>query len=298
MFMAKDEPKILFFINPGSGNKEIDWKTKITEFFTAQQIPVEIVELPNPCKPDMIRKKIKSTDAEKVVAVGGDGTIKMVSEGVLNTGKTLGILPAGSANGMARELEIPTDPDAAIGLLIEGQTRQIHLIRVNDEISIHLSDIGFNAFVVKKFEEENTRGMKGYIKAAWNVLWQHRRMKVNIQTDTENVYRYAVMVVIANATRYGNGVVINPEGSLYDDLFEVVIVRKISFTELLKMRFGKNKKLNPKKTELFQTRSMEIVSKHHVHFQVDGETMGKVKKVSAELIEARLKVIVPKTKSE
>lgn len=296
--MANDEPKLLFFINPGSGKQETDWKIEITEFFSDREIPVDIVELSNPCDPAMITEKIRSTAAEKVVAVGGDGTIKMVCESLLNTGKTLGILPAGSANGMARELGIPADPAAALELLIEGQARQIHLIKVNKELCIHLSDIGFNAFVVKKFEEDNTRGMKGYIKAAWNVIWQHRKMKVNLQTDTENVFRHAVMVVIANATKYGNGLVINPAGSLYDDLFEVVIVRKISFGELFKMRFGKNKKLNPKKTELFQTRSMEIISKHYVHFQVDGETMGKVKTVSAGLMDTRLKVITPKPESE
>ena len=122
-------------------------------------------------------------------------------------------------------------------------------------------------------------------------------MKVNLQTDNENISRYAVMVVIANATRYGNGVVINPEGSLYDDLFEVVIVRKISFYEIFKMRFGKKKQLNPKKTELFQTRSLEIISRHHAHFQVDGESMGKVKKISAELMAKKLRVIIPKPES-
>jgi YegS/Rv2252/BmrU family lipid kinase len=295
--MANDTPKILFFINPGSGNNKTDWKTEITSFFSGKEIPIEIVELPNPCDVAFIRKKIKSTQAEKIVAVGGDGTIKLIGESMLNSGKTLGILPAGSANGMARELGIPTDPADALEVLLKGEARQIHLIKVNDELCIHLSDIGFNALVVKKFEEDDTRGMKGYLKATWNVLWQHRKMKVDLQTDNENVLRYAVMVVIANATKYGNGVVINPEGSLYDDLFEVVIVRKISFAEILKMRFGKKKQLNPKKTELFQTRSLKIVSKHYVHFQVDGETMGKIKEINAELLATRLTIITPKAGS-
>jgi diacylglycerol kinase (ATP) len=101
------------------------------------------------------------------------------------------------------------------------------------------------------------------------------------------------MVVIANATQYGNGVVINPEGSLYDNMFEVIVIRKISFREILKMRFSQ-KGFDPTKTEFFQTRSLSIKSRHHVHFQVDGEVMKKTKSVIAEIKEKALKIVVPK----
>ena len=56
-------------------------------------------------------------------------------------------------------------------------------------LCIHLGDIGFNAFVVKKFEDENTRGMWGYIKAAWKVLRSHSKMDVDIKIDNEYIQR-------------------------------------------------------------------------------------------------------------
>jgi diacylglycerol kinase (ATP) len=291
--MAKDEPKMLFIVNPASGKQKIDWTQKIRDSLNGKQ-PFEIYELPVNGDESIIRDQIERLKPSKVIAVGGDGTVKLVAECLLHSDMELGILPAGSANGMARELEIPDDPQAAIDIVLHGKSRLIHLVKVNDELCIHLSDIGFNAWVVKKFEENDTRGMWGYMKATWNVLWRHRRMKLCLNTDQERVYRYAVMAVIANASKYGNGVVINPAGSLYDDLFEVVVVRKISLIELFKMRFT-NKPFNSNKTEVFQTKSLEIISKHYVHFQVDGETKGKVKQINAELLARALKVILPNT---
>src|SRR6185436_2821891 len=104
--------------------------------------------------------------------------------------------------------------------------------------------------------------------------------------------REAAMVVLANATKYGTGVVINPEGDLGDDLFEVIIVKRPSFSEIFKMRFS-HRPFNTDKVELFKTRSATIRSRHHVHFQIDGEYMGKIKRIKAEIMPGVLEMIVP-----
>ncbi len=295
--MEGSRSKLLFIVNPGSGNSKVDWKQEIDRHFSTRQEQFEIFDLPNPCKPELVGQLINERRPGLVIAVGGDGTVKLVAESLKNTSIPLGILPAGSANGMAKEFGIPDDPEAAMNIIVQGIQRKIHLIMVNDELCIHLSDIGFNAYVVKKFEEDKTRGMWGYAKAAWKVLWQNRRMQVKLQIDDKYISRDAAMVVIANATMYGNGVVINPAGSLYDDVFEVVIIRKISFSEILKMRFTQ-RDFDPRKTELFQTRDLQIQSRHSVHFQVDGEVKGKVRSVKASLLPHSLTVILPSETSE
>ncbi len=193
---------------------------------------------------------------------------------------------------MARELGIPLDITKALELVLEGTARPIHLVRINNELCIHLSDIGFNAYIVKKFETQGQRGMLGYLKAAWKVLWQHARMQAEFRINGELIQRSAVMIVIANATKYGTGVRINPVGRLDDDLFEVVIIRKISLLEILKMSLT-NLPLNAKKTEVFQTSSVVIRSRRKAHFQVDGEYLGKINELEATLIPAALPVICP-----
>jgi YegS/Rv2252/BmrU family lipid kinase len=291
--MPSHSLKLLFIINPGAGKNSIDWPEAINAYFSSLHHTIELYELPESCDPATITEKIKEASPDKVIAVGGDGTLKLVADCLQGANIPIGLLPAGSANGMAKELGISLDPDEALDIVMYGQPKSIHLVKINNERCIHLSDIGFNAFVVKKFEDEDKRGMWGYIKAAWKVLWNYSQMNIEINIDDTRIKRRAAMVVIANATKYGTGVVINPDGRLDDDRFEIVIVKKVSFAEIFKMRFT-HKPYHPAKTEVMQVRSLKIDSHHKVHFQVDGEYMGKVNSIKAELIPRALRIIVPK----
>ncbi|MGN6494551.1 MAG: diacylglycerol/lipid kinase family protein [Agriterribacter sp.] len=288
--------KILFVVNPGSGNGNIDWKQEINNYFDGSPHVAEQFELPNPCNKQEITDKIISFKPDRVVATGGDGTVKLVAECIPEQHILLGILPAGSANGLAKELGIPSTPKEALDVATGNFSQTIHLVKVNNEICIHLSDIGFNAYVVKKFDQLEHRGMWGYIKAAWKVLWQHDKMELSIQVDDNYIRREAAMVVIANATRYGSGALINPAGRLNDDLFEVVVVKKISFAEIFKMMVT-HRPYDKTKTELFQTRELTIRTKKKVHFQVDGEYLGKVKTVQAKLLPQAIKIALPEQES-
>jgi YegS/Rv2252/BmrU family lipid kinase len=284
--------KYLFVVNPVSGNNNTNFRAEIEEYFTSLPGDPRFFELPASGAPQKLKEKINQEKPDKLIAVGGDGTVKLVAEAVWQTNIPIGILPAGSANGMAKELGISTELKTALDIIFNGRIKKIHAIKINNELCIHLSDIGFNAFVIKKFESEKTRGMWGYVKAAWKVLWSHSKMQVLIQTDEEEIRRQAAMVVIANATQYGTGVLINPEGKLTDDLFEVVIVRKISLSEIFKMRVT-HMPYDPSKTEIIQTRDLNIQSRHRVHFQVDGEYLGKINEIKATILPNALNVIVP-----
>ncbi len=100
------------------------------------------------------------------------------------------------------------------------------------------------------------------------------------------------MVVLANASKYGTGALINPEGDLHDGFFEIVIVRRVAFFAVLKM-FLQFKKFNPKKVEVFKAKTVEIFTNKKMHFQVDGEYMGQVKKLSAKILESQLNILLP-----
>lgn len=167
---------------------------------------------------------------------------------------------------------------------------------VNSRLCIHLSDIGFNARMIKKFQSENIRGIWGYLKAtmkvAWSILFINPMMQVFMTIDNEIIETEAAMIVIANGTKYGSGAVINPAGSLEDELFEVIVIKKISIPEIFKMMFS-HASFNPDKTVVFQTRNLTIQPAKRVHFQVDGEYLGKVHEISAVLIPAAIEIIVP-----
>ena len=284
--------KILFVINPGSGDNKVDLREVIDDYFKSSEHSIELYSLPKSCPIDELKTTIENAKADKVVAVGGDGTLKLVAECLLGTNTPIGIIPAGSANGMAKELGIPIEPREALDNCLNGTSKQIHAVTVNGELCIHLADIGFNAYLVKKFDNLEHRGMWGYTKAAWQALWSHHKMQVEFNVNDKMIRSEAAMVVVANATMYGTGVKINPDGDLEDDVFEVVLVKNYSVMEILKLKFTEMK-LNPKNIETFQVKELSIKMKHRAHFQVDGESMGKVNRVEASIIPQAIKVIVP-----
>ncbi len=284
--------KLLFIINPNSGNSKINWTEEIENYFANSGHTISLFHLTKDCNLDTIKEKIKAFSPQKVVAVGGDGTVKLVAECILNTKIQLGILPAGSANGLAKEFDISNVPTEALNVLLKGNTQKIHAIKVNNELCIHLSDVGLNAYVVKEFENQPMRGMWGYMMASIKVLWQNPLMNIQMKIDGKIIKVKAMMIVIANATKYGSGAIINPIGKLDDELFEVIVVKKISIREMIKMVFT-HEEYDSEKTEVFQTNELFIKSIRRVHFQVDGEYLGKVKEVKAVIMPDCLEVIVP-----
>ena len=137
-----------------------------------------------------LRHWIERIRPDRVVAVGGDGTVQMAAKQMLGSGIPLGILPAGSANGMAKELEIPNNPENALKVVTDGIIKSADVIRINDtEICLHLSDIGLNAKLIKYFEEHNWRGKLGYARVLFKALRKKRPMKVKINLNGVEVER-------------------------------------------------------------------------------------------------------------
>jgi diacylglycerol kinase (ATP) len=204
----------------------------------------------------------------------------------------MGILPAGSANGMAKELEIPEIPEEALNIIVNGKVKGCDVIKINEtDISLHLSDFGLNARLVKYFEEGALRGMWGYSRMLIKVLWRKKLMSAHIVANNLDLKTDAYMVVIANASKYGTGGFINPGGNISDGVFEIVILRQFSLFQLFKM-FVSYKNFDPKKVEIFQTKTATITTGKKTHFQVDGEYKGKLDKVTAEIIPSKLNLLV------
>jgi diacylglycerol kinase (ATP) len=291
----KDIQRLFFVINSVSGSNTNDWETIITEYFAQSSHVVELFSLEKNISTQQIKEKIQSFKPDQVVAVGGDGTVKLVAECIVGSKIVLGILPAGSANGLARELGISEDYNVALNIIENGQNQEIHTTTVNEQLCIHLSDIGLNAYLMKRFEQKGGRGMWGYFLASLKVLLQNSPMQLEMHIEDKQVKKTAFMVVIANATMYGTGAVINPIGKLDDDLFEVVIIKKRSLLEVIKMVFT-HEKYDESKTEIFHTNQLIIKSKKKVHFQIDGEYLGKVKEVKAEIVPQSLIIRTPHQK--
>ena len=292
-----DKPslKYLFIINPGSGRNSADsWKSLITDFFKSNKDEFEIYVLPAHFTPTQIKDHISKLLPQQVIAVGGDGTVTMLANLLVGTDIPLGILPGGSANGMAKELGIPSVPEDALKVIVKGFQKKIDLIRLNNkDYCLHLSDIGLNARLVKYFDEGKLRGKIGYARVIFKTLWYRQKMQVSIRTGETQIKREAFMVALANARMYGTGAVINPNGKPDDGQFEIIILRKLSFFTVLKMMF-RPRIFDPKKIEIIPCTSAEITTKRAMHFQTDGEYKGKLKRITAVIVPGAVRMILPR----
>ncbi len=283
---------LLFVINPVSGGKQKkDHEAAIKKYFESLPHKINFFLLNGKNDSEELDKCIELTRPEKIVAVGGDGTVSMVAKKILGTDMQLGIVPAGSANGMARELNIPAKIEEALDIVEKGTARKVDTICINNEICLHLSDIGLNARLIKYFEEGNMRGKLGYAKQVLKVLLKKQNIRVIIQTKDREIKRDAFMVVLANASKYGTGAIINPDGNVYDGLFEVVIIRQIGILTLLKV-WLRPRSLDPRKIEVIQAKAVRIETHRKVHFQVDGEYIGRVHTVDAKILPGCLNILI------
>jgi diacylglycerol kinase (ATP) len=293
--MAAEIMKFLFVINPISGGKgKQNLEAAIHGYFKPLSHQVEFFLMDGKNDAASLIHWINTWKPDRVVAVGGDGTVSLVARNLFHTDIPMGIIPAGSANGMAKELDLKFSLTDALGVVVTGVVRKADVIKINNtHYCLHLSDIGLNAQLIKRFEERNIRGLLGYGAALLRTLWRKRKIRVSIETKNREIKREALMVVLANATKYGTGAIINPAGNLYDGLFEVVVVKKLAIMELLKMIF-KTRRFNPRNVEVFHTSHVTIETRHKVHFQVDGEYLGKTRRVQATIEAGKLNLILPK----
>lgn len=284
---------ILFILNSGSGGKKkVDWEPIICDYFKPLAHHIKFFKLGEKDAESSIQYWIKEFSTDRVVAVGGDGTVSLVGKILSGTSIPLGILRGGSANGMATELNIPTDTKEALNIIVSGNIQCCDAICINeDNFCFHLSDAGLNAQLIKYFNDSNLRGKWNYARMFLKALINKSLMKVHIIADGLDKTIRAYIVVIANASKYGTGAVINPDTRIDDGKFELVIVRKIALSEFIKL-FWSYKTFNPAKVEIFATTKAEITSRKRIHFQVDGEYKGKIKKISAKIIPSALNFLV------
>jgi YegS/Rv2252/BmrU family lipid kinase len=168
---------------------------------------------------------------ERVVAVGGDGTVYEVANGLAGTETTLGIIPAGTGNDTAGNLGVPFDPIAAASLAAQGTARHIDLgeIRTAQSTSyfVNVAGFGFDAEVawrVNRMPRKFVGGTVPYVIGVLETLWQYRAPLMRISVDQQTFERRVFLVAVANNPSYGGGMRIAPNARCDDGLFDLCLV--------------------------------------------------------------------------
>ena len=239
----------------------------------------------------------KDYQPNRFLMAGGDGTIKLLAEILQGEMLPIGILTAGSANGLAENLDLPDALEERLEIALGEHFIHLDVIRINDEYCLHISDIGLNAALIKNYQEGNIRGKLGYLIQSIPTLVQSDfPFGFKLEFEDKTLFRKAVLVAVANARRYGTGSTINPNGSYDDGKFEVLVFKEFNIREILKT-FREEVQINRDFMEIYQTSRITIECEKSIPFQIDGEYRGEVRKVTAEIAPVKIKIAVPEFKA-
>ena len=172
-----------------------------------------------------------------VIAWGGDGTVNEVAAGLAFTDAALGIIPAGSGNGLARMLAMPADPAVALPRLVHGRDHRIDVGEANSRLFVNVAGVGFDAHVAGCFARLG-RSRRGFLKYAAIVLTElgrYRPEAYTLELDAEAAEcDSAFLLSFANGRQWGNGALIAPQARLDDGLLDAVLVQTQSRATILR----------------------------------------------------------------
>ncbi len=173
-----------------------------------------------PTTPTMMSEAIERhrKQVDLVVVGGGDGTLNSAAAGIIATGLPMGILPMGTANDLARTLNLPTDIDEASAIIAAGKTRRIDVGKANDNFYFNVASVGISVEIAKSLNKETKRfwGSLAYAKAAFSVIFRAKPFWAEIRSASGNVQVKTLQIAVGNGRFYGGGMVIAPDAAIDD----------------------------------------------------------------------------------
>jgi diacylglycerol kinase (ATP) len=290
--------KYLFVINPISGG--IDKTSIIKTIKSSFATGFLFFYTTGYGDKEALMKEIEKFQPNIIIAVGGDGTILFCSEVIMKlpTKPLLGILPTGSANGMAKELHIPDNYVEAIDIIKKRENESsLDLIQINKDIyCLHIGDAGLNARIVRDYTEDGQRGYFTYAKYFFEEVKKAETFISTIVADGKEYQFEGYMLAVSNAMHYGTGVKVNSISNPSDGKFELSCMSDIGFGTFLRAGLSALDIdfVNEEKEQIISCEKAKITFNRPVTFQVDGEMIGEVSGFEAEIIKSAVTVITKK----
>lgn len=219
--------KLLVVINPISGTgKQKGIEKNIISGLDSKKYDVEIIHTQYAGHASLIVKEAIEKSFKTIVVVGGDGTVNEVAKVLVDTDITLGIIPCGSGNGLARHLGIPMNTKRAIDSINTFVRHQIDTISINDHKCINVAGIGFDALISYEFANMTKRGLFSYFISIIKNYFSYKNQTYSVEINGQTKIIKAFLFSIANSSQYGNNAFIAPTACIEDGLVDIVAIRK------------------------------------------------------------------------
>lgn len=270
--------QVKFVLNPvaGRGNS-LKILPKVKERLEHEGAQYEIIRTKYPGNgAELARKLEKSGDI--IGAIGGDGTVREVMNGVQSPETPIGIIPAGMGNDFARSLGIPSEASKATQNLLNLNTSRVDLGSERGKL-FNVMGVGFPAEVVGTINRYKNGFVKGsviYLLGLLHSLAKLETYDLRLETDSKIRDLQANAIFVANSKFTGGGIKLIPHAGLTDGLLDVAVISKAGRTELvlaLKQAY-QGQHVNHPKIEFMRAKSIKIEAKADLPKMFDGELEG------------------------
>jgi diacylglycerol kinase (ATP) len=290
----------LFILNPRSGaRRRGDIGETIRRGCAGWAAEVDVKRCESKEELDAIIATAARNGVEVVYAVGGDGTVHEIAKRLIHTDLALGIIPAGSGNGLARHLGIPMILDQAIDVCRNGVIESIDTATVNGLPFFGVMGVGLDATIAERFASSETRGMRTYVRLGFRTFLRFRAEEYEIDLDGVRQRRQALVLAIANSSQYGNNARIAPLASLQDGLLDVVIIESASWLSAprMLMRLFDGTFLRSKGVRFQQAREVKIRRTAPGSAHIDGEPITLPADLAVSIVPRSLRVLMPRARA-
>jgi len=249
-----------------------------------------------------LAKNAVQQGTDRIVVVGGDGTINEVANGIAGSGVPLGIIPAGVGNDFARALGIPEGAKKALNVAVGDKVIEVDLGRVNGRYFTSMVSFGFDACVNRRALELKRKywflppeGMY-VIALLGKLLSRLEYFPVEIDVPgTTSLLGKKLLIAVANVTRYGRILKIAPEANERDGLLDICLIREAGRLRIVTNipRIIQGTHINLPEVEMLRVPSLTIRSSKNLPCQMDGEVLPGKQEYQISTFQGALKVLVP-----
>jgi len=253
-----------------------------------------------PSDPERLARKAATEGADIVAALGGDGQVGAVANGLLGTGAALAVIPAGTGNDFARHLGLDRkNPLAAARLLAAPNIRKIDVVKITTaEGERHYVNVGGAGFDSEVNEHANgLKLLKGTAKYVYSTLVQLAKFKAGsfvVRVDGEEHAFRGMMLAVGNASSYGGGMLVCPDAKSDDGLLDICVIQELPRRQFV-MAFPKvfkGRHVTHPAVRMLRGTQVEISADRPFLVYADGERVGTLP-ATFTVIPMALPVVVP-----
>ncbi len=285
---------VLFIINPHSGVDRLKSIEKaIDEHLDKTLFSYKIAHTAYAKHGIELAQQGVKDDFDLIVAVGGDGSVNDVLHGIYGSDVTLGIIPMGSGNGLARSLDIPLSPAKAIALINQWHIHPIDVGQADGHLFLSNAGVGFDTLVTEKFSHSEHRGLTAYTSIVIKNFWTYTPKTWQVTIDGKTTETEAFMLTAANAKQLGYGFQIAPKAELCDGLFDLVLVKKFPalMGGIISIRAFLGAITESAYISTHKAKEITITHPDLKALQVDGETFTCNSSITIKMMPKQLKVL-------